>query len=602
LIRFRSSHTGPDRSPRRGAWSRLLAGTLALAVVALAAPTRALEAGSIDAGLRALVGRAADDSLLPVIVTVKANAKRNVVAWLQPYGITPTQDFTIIQAFAVTLPLRLVTKLADHPDVISVSSDAAVTQTGIIGPVTGKIANTPYSLRATLGASLTGKGSTIAVIDSGIAATADFGRRLLDTRDFVRNTSATKVSALDPFGHGTHVAGLAAGAGPEVTGVAIAANLVSLRVLDGSGLGTTTAVLAAIQWAVANAAAYGIDILTLSLGHPILEPAATDPLVQAVEAAVRAGIVVVVAAGNVGINPRTGLPGYAGILSPGNAPSAITVGAVRPQATTRRTDDLMAEYSSRGPTWYDAFAKPDLVAPGHWQLAAQASSSFLYTNFPGLRGPTYAGKTYLYLSGTSMATPAVAGTVALVHEASRTAFGVKPTPNAVKAMLMHSAFKLSDGGGKAYDTLTQGAGALNAAGALQLAAKLDPRVATGAWWVATGITPSSTIDGQTLSWSNDIVWGTTVRRDAVFYNYPTWSPNIVWGTSENIVWGTSDNIVWGTTMSDNIVWGTSWGDNIVWGTWDNIVWGTSDNIVWGTLAADPSRGTYVQSLNVLVTK
>ena len=85
----------------------------------------------------------------------------------------------------------------------------------------------------------------------------------------------------------------------------------------------------------------------------LLEPAATDPLVQAVELAVRAGIVVVVSAGNYGINPQTGLPGYAGILSPGNAPSAITVGALMTGDTAVRTDDRLAPYSSRGPSWYD---------------------------------------------------------------------------------------------------------------------------------------------------------------------------------------------------------------------------------------------------------
>ena len=94
-------------------------------------------------------------------------------------------------------------------------------------------------------------------------------------------------------------------------------------------------------------------MINLSLGHPVFESAATDPLAQAVEAAVRAGIVVVTSAGNYGLNPTTGEVGYAGVTSPGIAPSAITVGAADTAGTIRHGDDTIAPYSSRGPTWYD---------------------------------------------------------------------------------------------------------------------------------------------------------------------------------------------------------------------------------------------------------
>ena len=107
---------------------------------------------------------------------------------------------------------------------------------------------------------------------------------------------------------------------PEIRGVAPGVKFVNLRVLDETGQGATSNVLLALQWAVANRAAYGIDVINLSLGHPIYESATTDPLVQAVEAAVRAGLVVVVSAGNIGTNPDTSEVGYAGITSPGNAP------------------------------------------------------------------------------------------------------------------------------------------------------------------------------------------------------------------------------------------------------------------------------------------
>ena len=134
--------------------------------------------------------------------------------------------------------------------------------------------------------------------------------------------------------------------------------------LDNGGTGSTSDVISAIEFAIANKAALGIDILNLSLGHPVFESAKTDPLVQAVEAASRAGILVVVSAGNVGVNPTTGKIGYGGILVPGNAPSAFTVASAKTQGTVNVNDDLIADYSSRGPSWIDGYAKPDFAAPG----------------------------------------------------------------------------------------------------------------------------------------------------------------------------------------------------------------------------------------------
>ena len=101
------------------------------------------------------------------------------------------------------------------------------------------------------------------------------------------------------------------------------------------------------------------------------------------------------------MNPTTGLPGYAGITSPGNAPSAITVGAVKTLDTVARSDDRIPDYSSAGPTWYDAFVKPDIVAPGHNIVAAAAKQGTLYKTYPQLKA---ADGDYMLLSGTSMAT------------------------------------------------------------------------------------------------------------------------------------------------------------------------------------------------------
>ena len=457
---------------------------------------------------------------------------------LEAVGVTSKGDFTLIEGMALRVPARLLRVLAEDSDVVSVSTDAPVTSTGLSVAVSGKAQNSKYDLMSTLGLKSTpysGKAIGVAVLDSGIAPLQDFGKRLTLSLDFLAGGVATP--AMDPYGHGTHVAGIIGGDGRDVPSLAEKVNLISLRVLAQDGSGTTSAVISAIQWAVANRAEYGIHILNLSLGHPVYEPAATDPLVQAVEAAVREGLVVVVSAGNIGMAAGQTVPGYGGITSPANAPSAITVGAIRTQNTTARTDDLVADYSSRGPTWYDAYAKPDLVAPGHQVLSATDMASDLYRR-RGHSDLEKSGRTYIYLNGTSMSAPTVSGTVALMLEAALKKFKVTPTPNMIKAMLMHSAFTMTDQNGRPYDVLTQGAGALNGAGAVTLAESIDPRKAVGTDWLVSTPVTSSKIDNQDIVWGQNIVWGdNVVWGDALYVNSTAWASNIVWGDS--IAWSNS---------------------------------------------------------------
>src|SRR5579862_2866535 len=236
-----------------------------------------------------------------------------------------------------------------------------------------------------------GQGVTVAVIDSGIDnSSQDFGNAQgrLDgnnSRILYRENSLVpaqsngqyppqRYQTNDAYGHGTHVAGLIAGNGfvssqpgsiQLLAGIAPAANLIDLQVLDQTGQGTDSNVIAAIDRAISLQQQYHIRVINLSLGRPVYQSFSQDPLDLAVEQAWAAGIVVVTAAGNDGRDNTYGENGYETINAPGNDPLAITVGAMRTAGTPQRNDDEIASYSSRGPTAVDHIVKPDLVAPGN---------------------------------------------------------------------------------------------------------------------------------------------------------------------------------------------------------------------------------------------
>jgi serine protease AprX len=448
----------------------------------------------------------------------------------------------------------------------------------------------PHVLRQTLGLDGTwaGRGIGVALIDSGIEMSAEFKGRVTAFYDMTGGrTEAT--APFDDYGHGTHVAGTIAGSGAlssdrAYRGLAPKVHLVVLKVLDENGAGYTSDVIRAVDYAVAHRARLGIDIINLSLGHPIYEPAGTDPLVQAVERASRAGIIVVAAAGNFGKNPTTGLPGYAGITSPGNAPSAITVGAVMTGDTVSRSDDRLAEYSSAGPTWYDAIVKPDIVAPGHGVIAAAARHGTLYRTYPQLRA---ADPDYMRLSGTSMATAVTTGVVALMLDAQRAAGGAGDpplTPNAVKAALHYTALDVRSEIGLEHGPLRQGAGALNGRGAIELASAMDTSVPEGAPWSRPMPLPWTAIGGETLVWKQAVVWGNAVIwGSTVEMNHTAWGTAVIWGSTNTF--GTA--VIWGS----NAVWTDpqSWSTAVIWGSHaightdgTAVIWGSSGDMTEGT--------------------
>jgi serine protease AprX len=485
----------------------------------------------------------------------------------------------------------------DNIVLATVASDPRVERVMVDRPAFATMERTGLAIGATLARSqygVTGRGIGVAIIDSGItnyhddlnrSLSGSFSRRVVHFKDFTRHYSSNlwfNEIQSDDYGHGTHVAGIIAGSGYDSggrrTGVAPGAKLLGLKVLDEEGHGYVSDVIAAIDYAISVRSTYNVRVINLSVASGVFESYLRDPLTLAARRAAEAGIVVVAAAGNLGLD-QYGRPQSGGITSPGNAPWVLTVGASSHQGTARRGDDIIGNFSSHGPTWLDFAAKPDIVAPGVGIESLADPRSTLY----GLLTPYLLGgtipvgyKPYLSLSGTSMATPVVAGTVALMLEANP-----KLTPNAVKAILQYTAQWNSN-----ENVLSQGAGFLNAKGAVRLAKYFAaPQTPVGYM--------RDTIENERINWARHIIWGNyRITGGVPLPGSNAWATNQTWGalktqTGQPVVWGArqdDDNIVWSVDGDDNIVWSVDGDGNIVWSVDgdDNIVWSvdSDDNIVW----------------------
>jgi len=254
-----------------------------------------------------------------------------------------------------------------------------------------------------------GSGVRVAIIDTGIDTDhPDFAGRIAQTVDLVGE------GPVDENGHGTHCAGIALGSGTasdgRFRGVAPGALLYSAKALHRDGQGMMSDVMAGIEWAVEQQ----VQVISLSLGGSGSSDG-HDALSEMCDAAVESGVVVCVAAGNDG-------PGSFTIGAPGAARLVITVGA-------STDEDTVASFSSRGPT-ADNRVKPDVVAPGHLITATRAARTSL-----GMPQDGY----YTECSGTSMATPLVAGLCALLLQKEPVL-----TPAQVKARLMSTAVDLDE--------------------------------------------------------------------------------------------------------------------------------------------------------------
>lgn len=347
---------------------------------------------------------------LPVIVQLRRDNSR-IEDGIMNLSTKVKKRLPIIKGIACNLDTETIYRLANNPDIEYISFDLEVYALLDISVPTME-AHFPHDQ------GYTGKGVTIAVIDTGVAPHYDLTRpynRIIGFKDFVNN----KTSPYDDNGHGTHVAGIIAGNGYSskglYTGIAPEANILGIKALNNRGSGNMSDIIEAIEYAIKTKDEYNTKILNLSFGSPSNNSYLKDPLCKSVKEAKNAGLIVVAAAGNSGPQAKT-------IVSPGISPDVITVGAVDDKRTIDPSDDEIARFSSRGPT-KEGLAKPDVVAPG------VNINSLSHTDLSG----------YIPMSGTSMATPLISGSVALLLNK----YG-SMSPDDVKKKLMESCIDLKD--------------------------------------------------------------------------------------------------------------------------------------------------------------
>lgn len=464
------------------------------------------------------------------------------------------KNLPAIDGAVFRMPVKALKGLEKNPRIRYVSPDRPVA-------ATMDLAASTVGATAAWSWGYDGQGIGVAMLDSGIYYHNDmpFGSAVAYSEGFV---PYDEDYIWDDYGHGNHVAGILAGRGiGSSRGVAPGSKVINMRVLDHQGRGYDSSIVEAIYRTIELKSQYNIRVMNLSVGRPVYESYELDPLGQAVQAAWEAGIVVVVAAGNDGRDNSFGNQGYGTINSPGNHPAVITVGAMNMVGTSARNDDKIASYSSKGPTVIDHIAKPDIVAPGNRVVSHECWYGYLWYYYPQLR----VGTDEFRLSGTSMATPVVAGAAALLLEKEPWL-----TPDQVKARLMltaTSSFPVSSSGvdpttgqefWNDYDVFAVGAGYLDIAAALSSTetpstaySSASPRVefddATNEVTMVTDeaiLWGRSVIWGRSASWATSVIWGRTAVID---------DQSVAWGRS--VIWGRSVVFGQGSPSANSVIWG-----------------------------------------------
>jgi serine protease AprX len=573
---------------------------LALALAPAASPVRAQSATDekIDPALRDLM-QANPLALQPVIVEMQhplapfvgaPNVDRALGALdlLRQYG-TPVAALSLIDGAAGFANAAGINALSLAPTVARIHHDATVgpqrsADPPLVAPPDQLSGVYPLEVNAdqVWQQGITGRGVTVAVLDSGVAADADLvqpANRILASVNF-----ADVRTADDPGGHGTHIAGIIAGngirSGGQYVGVAPQANIVDVRVLGSIGSGRISSVIRGIEWVIAHRAVYNIRVINLSFGARANLSYRADPMAAAAEIAWRSGLVVVAAAGNGGPVRDT-------VVTPGIDPYAITVGATDDQGTLSRRDDMLAWFSAWGSA--DSNAKPDLVAPGRRLVSLRVPGSALDTLFPDRVVMAQNGSTYFRLTGTSMATAVVSGAAALL-------LARRPdlTPDQVKALLVGKTQPYGQDSGQVLpDPIAGGSGLLDVYAAMTAALK----TASTSAFVSGGLLGGGLLGGGLVSSVSQPVAPLACANRAlrpadgfaralfpVLYGSPLyWKDPTLGGIDwQTLTW---DSVAWNSVAWDNFGWDSVAWDSVAWDSvaWDSVAW---DSVAWDSVAWD----------------
>lgn len=372
-----------------------------------------------------------DTPVVSVIVREQSPGSDRAAAVVHRLGGAVTRSLPIIGGFTARVPADTIHTLAGSSDVAGVWPDGRVEMTDLddddleIPDYDDQPPNSVWqkAIRLLEVSPLADEGDdvTVAVLDTGTTRGPD-----LEGAVEVRADLTPDGDGADRYGHGTHMAGIIAGdgalSGGRWSGVAPDVDLVSVKVAGWDGATDVSAVLAGLQWIASHKTSHDIRVLNLSFTTDSKSSYSHDPLNFAVERLWQAGIVVIVAAGNRGSGDKT-------IGKPGDDPYVLTVGAADLRDTSDRSDDVVADFSSVGPT-QDGFAKPDLVAPGVTIVAPRAPGSTADSLRPAARVDAH----YFKGTGTSQAAAVVSGIAALMLAAQPAL-----TPNEVKAALIGTA-------------------------------------------------------------------------------------------------------------------------------------------------------------------